>query len=231
MTTTESVFSLAEQIEEEILSGQLAPGSHLTEVKLAQRLGVSRTPLRNALTQLAEMGWLKVIPNVGAFVREISPLEVAELFLVREQLEGLAAELVCRSWNPTLALRLRELADLYREHRLAARYYETRMANCRFHRAIVDGSGCAALAETVTRMRLILRSEMARHPFEDQLGTTPPESAVTHYDMLDALASGDLGQARAAAVQHLEQVRVRLLGLLGGGAGAVQALMLKSMRR
>ncbi|MCZ7649129.1 MAG: GntR family transcriptional regulator [Planctomycetota bacterium] len=213
ITAETTQLSLAEQIEEEILAGDLAPGSHLAEVKLAQRFGVSRTPLRQALAKLAEMGWVRLVPNVGAFVREIPAREVAELFHVREQLEGLAAELLASHWNDELSARLQGLADAYREHRLAGRYYETRMANCLFHRAIVDASGCEALAETVTRMRLILRSEMARHPFEPQLGQTPPDAAVTHYDLLDALASGQPRQAREAAVRHLEQVRVRLLGL------------------
>lgn len=206
--------SLSELIEDEIASGALPPSTHLAEVALAQRLGVSRTPLREALTKLAEMGWVKIIPNVGAFVREITPLEVAELFLVRRELEGLAAELVCRRWTPELGLQLRGLADAYKEHRLAGRYYETRMANCRFHRAMVDASGCQALIETIQRGRMILRSEMARHPFEERLGQTPPEVAVTHYDMPDALAGGDAQKAREAAEKHLDQVRVRLLDLL-----------------
>ena len=77
----------------------------------------------------------------------------------------------------------------------------------------MDASGCTALMETITRMRLILRSEMARHPFEDRLGSTPADKAVTHYDMLKALASGNPAKARAAAQQHLDQVRVRLAEL------------------
>jgi DNA-binding GntR family transcriptional regulator len=206
--------SLSELLEEEIASGVLPPGAHLTEVALAKRLGVSRTPLREALTKLAEMGWVKIIPNVGAFVREITPLEVADLFLVRRELEGLAAELTCRRWNAELAAQLLKIADEYKAHRLAGRYYETRLANCRFHGAIVNASGCQALIDTLQRGRLILRSEMARHPFEEHLGQTPPEIAVTHYDLLDALGGGEPRRARDAAQQHLEQVRVRLLDLL-----------------
>lgn len=215
--------TILQQLEDEIVAGALKPGEHLREVALAKRLGVSRTPLRNALTRLSEMGWVRLVPNVGAFVREVSAAEVAELFLVRRELEGLAAELVCRRWNETLAAELRALADDYKQHRLAGRYYETRMANVKFHRAIVDASGCAALGDSVTRMRLILRSEMGRHPFEDQIGITPPETAVTHYDMLEALGSGDPAKARRAAVQHLEQVRVRLLEQLFAGAVPVGA--------
>jgi DNA-binding GntR family transcriptional regulator len=218
MTTTMTKVSegtLLEQIEDEIVSGALKPGTHLGEVALAARLGVSRTPLRSALAVLAERGLVRIVPNVGAFVAEITPAEAAELFLVRRELEGLAAELVCKRWTPELAKHLRELADVYKEHRLAGDYYQTRQANCAFHRAIVDAAGCNALAETITRMRLILRSEMARHPFEDRLGSTPTEKAVTHYDMLKALASGNPAKARAAAQQHLDQVRLRLVEMFG----------------
>ena len=213
--TTASDLSLAERLEDEIVTGALPPGTHLGEVVLAARLGVSRTPLREALARLAEVGWIRIVPNVGAFVREITPLEVAELFLVRRDLEGLAAELCCRRWTPELGAELRGLADAYREHRLAGRYYETRVANCRFHNAIVKGSGCQALFDTIYRSRLILRSEMARHPFEERLGSTPPDVAVTHYHILDALAGGAPARARAAAQGHLEQVRQRILERLG----------------
>ncbi len=212
-----STPSLILRIEDEIVAGNLAPGAHLREVAMARRLGVSRTPLRAALARLAEMGWVRIVPNVGAFVKEVIPTEVAELFLVRRGLEGLAAEMVCRAWTEELGARLLELADLYKAHRLAGRYYDTRRANVRFHRAIVDATGCGALVETVRRMRLIMRSEMGRHLFEDGLGSTPPETAVTHYDMLDALGCGDPARARRASERHLEQVRVRLLERLVGG--------------
>ena len=209
-------LSVLERLENEIIESRLPPGTHLVETALAARLGVSRTPLRNALARLAEMGWVRIVPNVGGFVRELTPIEVAELFLVRRALEGIAAEMTCKRWTPELEANLRRLADEYKEHRLAGRYFETRRANCKFHRAIVDASGCQALMETITRGRLIVRSEMARHPFEQQLGSTPEKTAVTHYHILDALASGDPAQARRMAEQHLEQVRTRLLDLIRG---------------
>ena len=77
--------TLLEQLEDEIVSGALKPGTHLGEVALAARLGVSRTPLRSALALLAERGMVRIVPNVGAFVAEITPKEVAELFLVRRR--------------------------------------------------------------------------------------------------------------------------------------------------
>lgn len=200
------------QIEDEIVSGALPPGAHLAEVALARRLGVSRTPLRAALTQLAEMGWIRIVLNVGAFVREIQLGEVAELFMVRRALEGLAADLACRRWTPQMTRELRVLADRYKKYRLAGNYYKTRLTNCQFHRFIVDASDCQALMDIVQRSRLILRSEMARHPFEDRLGSTPSKTAVTHYDILNALSARDPARARTVAEQHLEQVRVRLLG-------------------
>lgn len=216
--------SLLEKLEDEIVAGILAPGAHLAEVALAARFGVSRTPLRNALTILAERGWVRIVPNVGAFVVSITPADAAGLFLVRRELEGLAAELVCARWTAELARQMKDLADDYKRHRTAGRYYETRRANCRFHRAIIEASGCPALIDTITRARLIERSETARHPFEDQIGMTPADKAVTHYDMLKAFASGNPGKARAAAEQHIEQVRERLMALFISQPAAVAAL-------
>ncbi len=205
---------LFQRLEDEIVSHKLPPGTHLTEIGLAKRFGVSRTPVRDALARLADLGWVNMVKNAGAFVKEITPLEVAELFLIRQQLEGLAAARVARRWSKALSKDLKEKADTYKKHRLAGHYYKTRQANIKFHRAIVDASECGALIETVERMRLIMRCEMGRHPFEDRLGRTPQKDAVTHYDLLDALASGDPRRARKASEAHLEQVRKRIIGLL-----------------
>jgi len=80
--------------------------------------------------------------TVGAFVVSITPADAAGLFLVRRELEGLAAELVCARWTPgTRASDERPCRRLQKPRRMAGRYYETRRANCRFHRAIIEASG------------------------------------------------------------------------------------------
>ena len=79
-----------ERIQNDILSGRYAPGENLTEVKLAEELGISRTPVREALRQLATEGLLVMEPNRGVFVRGIRAADVRDVYAIRATLEGMA---------------------------------------------------------------------------------------------------------------------------------------------
>src|SRR5690606_22910331 len=78
---------------ERIVSGELRPGSHLIEATIAQELGISKTPIREALRALPETGLVEVIPYRGAFVREITPEFMQEVLTLRSHLETYAATL------------------------------------------------------------------------------------------------------------------------------------------
>src|SRR4051812_30423949 len=91
-TLTEQVF---EQVLSMLLSGELSSGEPLRESELAVRLGVSRTPIREALGRLAEYGVVETRPNHGAVVRRLGGEELAHIHEVREALEGMAAERAC----------------------------------------------------------------------------------------------------------------------------------------
>jgi DNA-binding GntR family transcriptional regulator len=80
-------------LREAIVGNLLAPGERLTEVSLASRLGVSRTPIREAFSQLEREGLVTVLPRVGVFVREVTARDVEETYTVRAALEALAVEL------------------------------------------------------------------------------------------------------------------------------------------
>ena len=84
------------QLQKEILSGDLAPGEHLAEIAIAERLDVSRGPVREALRRLAEQGLVTFTPYVGAKVRELSASDARALYEVREALEAEAARLAAR---------------------------------------------------------------------------------------------------------------------------------------
>ncbi len=88
--------SLRDQLEEEILTGALAPGSRLEEVALARRFGVSRTPIREALFQLSAAGLVESRPRRAAVVAEIGPCQLTEMFEVMAELEAMCARLATR---------------------------------------------------------------------------------------------------------------------------------------
>ena len=86
------VDEIASAIRNRIMTGEIAIGSQLRQAELAQELGVSRTPVREALRQLQTSGLIDVLPNRGAVVRVPAPWEVREAYEVRAELEGLACE-------------------------------------------------------------------------------------------------------------------------------------------
>src|SRR5688572_25568264 len=88
-----STRELADKIAAAICSGDYPPGSRLPQETLAERFGVSRTPIREALRLLEARGVLRLIPNQGAVVRVPAPRDIREAYQVRAELEGLAAEL------------------------------------------------------------------------------------------------------------------------------------------
>ncbi len=89
-----------ETIEDEIVTRQLPPGTRLDEVELAQRFAVSRTPIREALIQLASAGLVELRPRRGAIVAQISPQRLMEMFDVMAELEALCGRLAARRITP-----------------------------------------------------------------------------------------------------------------------------------
>src|SRR3954467_5687229 len=91
---------LREAIEELIAVGAVAPGQHLDEMELAARFGVSRTPVRETLIQLASMGLVVIRPRRGAIVAELGPQQLVEMFEVMSELEATCGRLAARRMTP-----------------------------------------------------------------------------------------------------------------------------------
>ena len=140
-----------------ILRGELAPGERLAEVGLAGRLGVSRTPIRQALPALAREGLLAAAGRRGYVVRSFSPQDVADAIETRGLLEGLAARRVAeRGAAPELIRSLREClsegdAILARRRFESADEQRYSEMNGRFHALIVEGAGSRIVADTLAR--------------------------------------------------------------------------------
>lgn len=144
------------KLRELILSGDLAPGQRLTEIALAERLGVSRTPVRYALAVLAKEGLLVAAGGRGFVIREFSLKDILDAIEVRGALEGLAARLVAEAGRgPALAARLEDLvaegAAIVRAPAWPADG-DARWAamNGAFHRLIVEASGNRALIDALS---------------------------------------------------------------------------------
>lgn len=101
-------------LREAIVGNLLRPGSRLLEIALSRQLRVSRTPVREAFSQLEREGLVTVVPRVGVFVREVTPRDVDEIYTVRAALEGLAAQLAARNATPVSQAQLEQAIEAMR---------------------------------------------------------------------------------------------------------------------
>jgi DNA-binding GntR family transcriptional regulator len=160
------VDHLAQQIQARIMSGQLARGTRLRQEALADEFGVSRTPVREALRQLQASGMLEVEPRRGAVVHGPSARDIREAYLVRAELEGVAAELATELINDEQLDLLRAAVDRFQAmandlasaDRSAAPVADADVAwaaaNETFHNVILDAAGNRRLRATVEHLYL-----------------------------------------------------------------------------
>lgn len=192
----------AAALRERILTGQLPKGARLTERSLAEELGISPTPVREALQQLQHEGLVEVVPRVGTFVRNTSPERVLELFEIREALESKAAELLAgRATETELAVleRLAERRDCPRPDDDRPEFYRT---DGQFHEFVLDHCGNEELARSVRTMGILGQCLGWTDFFIEPDEPGDPD----HREIAAAIASGDPERAAQTMGQHIRHV-------------------------
>lgn len=196
-----SAEQVCERIRAAILSGELKPGSKLTEQDLAAQYDVSRTPIREAIRQLEVERLVTRTPFVGVTVTRLSPEEVLELLDIREVLEGLVARLATRNMD---ALHLQRLKKAQQQLTASAKkgdvatYLDNALA---FRRILVECCGSATLSEHVLAIENRLRLMGNR----TALLPGRLEAAIQEHGMLlEAVADGD-----AEGAERLNRERIR----------------------
>ncbi len=194
---------LARDVSESILRGDFAPGDRLDEHSLAERYGVSRTPVREALRRLASSGLVEVRPRRGAVVASITPERLAELFGAMAELEATCARLSALGMTPV------ERRGLQEHHAAMAPLVEANdtegfaAANLTFHTRIYAGAHNGPLAEIAKAMRSRLL------PYRRAQFRTPgrlPRSHAEHGAVVAAIARADAAGAHAAMLHHVSLV-------------------------
>jgi len=202
-----------EELRERILTGRLRPGDRLVERELADDLGVSRVPVREAIRSLEAEGFLVVQSPRRVVVRQLARVDVEELFDVREALEGLAAGLAAERAGAAELKRLeRVLADA---GRATARGDAARITvlNSRFHDEIIAIAGNALLTTMLQPLAGRLRWLTSQNEHWADL-------LDEHRRLYDAIASGNAERAKAYAVEHVRVNReVTLRSLFGEQPG------------
>jgi DNA-binding GntR family transcriptional regulator len=187
-----------ERLLEFIDSGELPPGSRLRESGLAERLGTSRTPVREALRRLEAQGLVVHEPHRGVVVAELDYDQLGELYAVREVLEATAARLAARHASPEEVEILREMA---RSHEALVDDADAlAQANKKFHRQITRASHNRYLNAMLETM-LINLALLTGTTFT--LAERRRAVAKEHREIVEAIAAGDEEAARELAARHI----------------------------
>lgn len=194
---------LAEDIADCILSGEFAPGFRLDEQQLAQRYGVSRTPVREALRDLSSSGLVELRPRRGASVARVTSSQLEGLFVAMGEMEATCARLCAMSMTPIERRRLQarheQMGEIVQrdDHELYAQ------ANQAFHSAVYAGAHNEALAEFTHALRRRL-SPFRRAQF--RIPGRPSRSLAEHEMVVRAILAGDAAAAHAAMLHHVSLV-------------------------
>lgn len=214
-STPSRADDLAHELQVEIITGRIALGTRLRQEDLAARFGVSRTPIREALRQLQAIGLVEQLGHRGALVRSFSPDECRNVFLVRAELEGLAAERAAGRLtnydNADLAAAQGLLraghdrhsslpATAQRERGIALE--QCSQANELFHNVVLAAANCTPLRETVHSLANKVPRTLAWHTFADDPGIIP-KSADDHDRIVEALNAPDARRARRLLRVHV----------------------------
>jgi DNA-binding GntR family transcriptional regulator len=186
-------------ILQRIVSGEYPPGSRLVETRIAQELGVSQAPVREALRDLEQLGCIVHEPFRGCSVRAFSADELLEAFPVRAALEALAARLAAERIAEGELLQLAELLETMRAAARRGDAHGQSQANASFHATIVR----AARNATLERQWQLLEPFSRTFLTVSQPGLNLLALSERHIPILDALRARDPDAAAAAMHQHL----------------------------
>ena len=189
-----------QQLKNSILAGEFENGAELREIALAKKLGVSRTPVREALRQLEQEGLVEIYPNRGAYVKGITYKDVEDIFRIRARLEGLCAEMAVSSIT-------HEQLDKLDEIILLSKFYEEKKdmehllkMDSQFHEVLFESCGSKMMEHQLkdyhqyvqkARLRSLKRQERAK------------KSTQEHEEILLAIKDRDAKRADELATRHI----------------------------
>ena len=187
-------------LEEEILTGKLARGEQLRESALAKKYDASRTPVRAALTRLADDGLIELLANKGATVVGITDEDIVDIYSMRMRLEGLAARLAAERMSEGEKKDLSELLDLYEFYTDRGNCDKREELDSAFHRTIFDASGSRHLSKILKDLHKHIK---AYRRFSLSSSERAEMALEEHKGILKAIEKGDAEEAERLTVIHI----------------------------
>jgi DNA-binding GntR family transcriptional regulator len=193
-----------EELKTQILTGKIVPGTRLMEIELADNMGVSRTPIREAIRKLEKEGLVVIEPRRGAYASQISTEDMIAILEVRQDLEGLAAYFAATRINSGELENLRNAFESYNQAVKEGITRDMIKYDTKFHRMIVDASHNKILVQMIEQLQeLVLRFRYVYYDDFRRFEKMPKE----HSDIIDAIIRGDGEAARAAADVHIDRLK------------------------
>lgn len=197
-----------QEIERAILQGEYAPGSKLIEAALAEKMGVSRGPVREAFRMLEEAGLVRNEKNRGVFVRDIPIDEAVEIFDLRAAMDELVGRKLAADITTSQLKEVRGLVDSMEKAVKAEDTHTYHLLNLRFHDRLVEMTGNRKLTsiyrKLIKELSLFRRLNLAD-------GWLLPVSAGEHRQIIKAIASGDPDVAGRAMFDHAMDSKERTI--------------------
>ena len=193
-----------EELKMQILTGAIVPGTRMMEVELADEMGVSRTPIREAIRKLEKEGLVTIEPRRGAYASQISPEDMVEILEVRQNMEGLAAFFAASRMKPEQLTSLKDVSQKYNEAVSEENMENMIKYDTRFHRIIVESCNNKVLVQMIEQLQeLVLRFRYIYYDNFRRAENMPEE----HKAILDAIEQGNADAARDTADVHIDRLK------------------------
>lgn len=199
-----------DKIREDILSDAYVTGDKIVEAKLAEELGVSRTPVREALKQLELDGLVDNIPNRGVVVKGITNQDIQDIYSIRVAIEGIAARWAVERMDEIVVEDLKEIYDLMEFYTFKNDLDRIFELNTRFHETIYVATQSRYLEQVLRDFQLFIKS--TRNRSLQTIGRAK-HALEEHKAILDGFIEKNPEKAYLATVNHIESSRINALKL------------------
>jgi len=209
-----------ESLREAIIAGQLRPGERMMEIQLAEEMGVSRTPVREAIRKLELEGLVVMIPRKGAYVAGLSLKDIADVFEIRRALEGLAAELAADRITEEELENLERYLVIISEQIESSDLEKVVATDTDFHTMLYRASRNNRLTQIINNLREQIqwfRTTSLSYPGRMKV------ALEEHRKIVEAIASRDGELSRKIAMEHIENAENSMMSMIqqdkkyGGG--------------
>ena len=200
-----------ESIRGAILSGTIKPGERLMEVQMAEKLGVSRTPIREAIRKLELEGLVNMVPRKGVYVADLSIKDITDVLEIRSALEGLAASLAAKRVTAEDIKEIEKAVEEFNEAITGENFELIVERDLKFHDSIFKASGNEKLValtnnlrEQIQRFRVMI--------LKNSSGLK--DLSAEHREIADAISNKDANKAQELATSHIVQAEYQILKMV-----------------